>query len=230
MGLLGELEILAKRFAPFAATNDQIARIHLRPEKIENLASELARIPEFANLKDGRFSNWTASGPFDLITAANALAKRIFEGVSGSDALHDLKDLVLKRKADVYIAMGIEGVTVRDATDLCNGVSIMPPDRLPKVKLREEMFDIDQSGKAIFRGLRARTPKASLLIKEAMTVIHDSTFDDYERRDLAEIITQKKSRALASLTLSGPECAPFVVSEGSWIDHPSYPYLGFGVE
>lgn len=41
---------------------------------------------------------------------------------------------------------------------------------------------------------------------------------------------REEEDALTALTLAGPECAPFAASSSSVIDHPAYPYSGFGHE
>jgi Apea-like HEPN len=61
-----------------------------------------------------------------------------------------------------------------------------------------------------------------------MTVIHAAERDGKEHQSLTAHIVSRQERALASFALSGAECAPYVVSESSWIDHPAYPYSGFG--
>ena len=229
--ILGEVEAAAKAFAAkYAPPRVPLGTYRPHFQLPQKLSVELATVPEFAVLQGCQFSTWNLTAGLDVSFLAGALIERVIDGTPAADAFNDLMDLIQKRTADIYVLKGIGGIAVEGAVTLGEGVTVMPAEKAPPTKAREDMFDLDRNGVRIFRGsiVKEAAPNVALMIKGRMTVIHGPDADWSERKSLTEQIVRKQECALTSLTLSGPECAPFAVSVSSWIDHPAYPYSGFG--
>jgi hypothetical protein len=230
---LSAIAAAAKRYAagfpsqqvpprPFLATAAQLAK----------LTSELASVPEVRAVEGRNFSTPALTAPLNVGFLASSLVERISDGTSATSALNDLVDLLTRKNAPIYLLKGLVGITVNGVVELSDSVAVMPANRAPPSRAREEIFHVGRNGQQIFRRsvIDVSSPHVALIIRDESTVILDSEPNWKERSKLTERMIREEESALMALTLSGPECAPFVVLSSAVIDHPAYPYSGFGHE
>jgi hypothetical protein len=170
--------------------------------------------------------------PLNVGFLASALVERVVDGASAQDAFNDLLGLLRRKKAPVYLLKGLVGIAVDRVIELGENAAAMQAESAPASRAREEIFRLDRNGCRIVRGsaVDMRVPGAVIIIRGEMTVILEKDANWEERSELAERMRQEEENAMTALTLSGPECAPFCVASSSVIDHPAYPYSGFGHE
>jgi hypothetical protein len=230
--LLIELQTDAKRFAAvYAPPRVAPGRFTASPKFAEKLTAALSEIAIFSERPGLNFFSMSMTAPINTGSFASALIERVIDGADPSKALDDLKCFVSKKSCDVYVLMAVDGVDMPFNVELEDGVTLMPARNTPATLARETLFDLDRQGKIIFRGTvvsRRVTPTAALLVKFHTTVIGTGERDQREFKTLTDEILLKRDHVMAALTLSGADCAPYVASETSWIDHPAYPYSGFG--
>lgn len=229
--LLTELETEAKRFAVAYPPPRMPPGSFRAPHKFnERLVVALSGMPVFSELSEKNFFTLSSTAPVNLSNIAGALIERVIDGVAPSQALHDITELVTKRSSGIYALMAVAGVSLNGVVDLEDGVTLMPAKSAPATLARETLFDLDRLGHPIFRGtiVTARPPGTALIVKDHMTVIGTGERDWRKHKALTDDIASKRDRALAALALSGADCAPYITSETSWINHPAYPYSGFG--
>ena len=197
---------------------------------MHELTKELESVPEIAKWEKQRVATYFGESEIHFSYLAGAMVERVMDGVAPVTVVDDLMDLFLNPNVGLKIIMGVVGIKVTDSIELSKGVCVLPPSKLPPSKVREEMFDVGRDGKVLHRGrfLSDGPPGAALVIDGRMTVIHGHSHGHTERKELVDHVTLKQARALTCLTLSGPTCAPFIVSASSWVAHPAFPYSGFG--
>jgi hypothetical protein len=228
--ILQDVEAGAKQYAAhYAPPRVAPGRFQVSHEVARKLSDALSKMPALA-LPDLKYSTWSMTAPFTADNMAAALIERVIDGVSASQALTELVELVSSKTAKIYALKAIAGVTMEGVIELEAGVAVMPAADAPPSLARETMFDISREGSRLYRGsvVTKAPPQAALIIRGQMTVIHAAERNLKEHQDLTAYIVSRQERALASLALSGGGCAPYVVSESSWINHPAYPYSGFG--
>jgi Apea-like HEPN len=202
-----------------------------RPSRpmIDELTKALSDVPEIAMWEKKQISTFNMIMELHLGFLAGSMVERIVEGVTPCVVYNDLMDLLVKRVARINVVSGVAGIVVPEVLKLGEGVKLLPSSMLPPTKMREDMFDLGRDGSPQFRSsvVMERPPQIALVIDATMTVV-GSDYDISERKTVVEEVFLKQERALSALTLSGKDCAPFIVFSSSWIDHPAYSYSGFG--